>query len=190
MHHRSLGLPSGLNRRAALGRTAAVVAALGAAARSLDASAQDATPSAADAKAVVLRLYEEVFNQKRMDVLDGVFAADLVDHTGGPQGGEGAKGPVVAILAAIPDLHVTPGPWVVEGDLVATFVSFTGTLQGEFLGVAATGQPVAWSHIDIHRVRDGQIAEIWHPGLVTALQLALGYQLVPPTGAAVATPTA
>jgi hypothetical protein len=36
----------------------------------------------------------------------------------------------------------------------------------------------------------GQIAEIWHPGLVMALQLALGYQLVPPTGAAVATPTA
>jgi predicted ester cyclase len=188
MHSHPLGLPSGLNRRAALGRTAAVAAALVAAVRGHDASAQDGTPTTGDAKAAVLRLYEEVFNQKRMDVLDGVFADDLIDHTGGPQGGEGAKGPVVAILAAIPDLHVTPGPWVVEGDLVATFVSFTGTLQGDFLGVAAAGQPVAWSHIDIHRVRDGQIAEIWHPGLVTALQLALGYQLVPPTGA-VATPT-
>jgi predicted ester cyclase len=187
MHSRSLGLPSGLTRRAALGRTAAVVAALSAVVRG-HASAQDATPSAGDAKAIVLRLYDEVFNQKRLDVLAGIFAADLVDHTGGPQGGEGAKGPVVAILAAIPDLHVTSEVWVVEGDLVATFVSFTGTLQEDFLGVAATGQPVAWSHIDIHRVRDGQIAEIWHPGLVTALQLALGYQLVPPTGATVATP--
>lgn len=176
-------------RRTALGSVGALVA-LGFAARDLDASAQDATPAAEDAKAAVNRLYEDVFNQKRMDVLNGVFAADLVDHTGGPQGGEGAKGPVVAILTAIPDLHVTPGPWVVQGDLVATLVSFTGTLHGDFLGVAATGQPVAWSHIDIHRVRDGQIAEVWHPGLVPALQLALGYQLVPPTGAGVATPTA
>jgi predicted ester cyclase len=184
------GSTSAFGRRAALGQTAAALAALGVAARGLDASAQDATPSAGDAKAVVNRLYEEVFNQKRMDVLDGVFAGDLVDHTGGPQGGAGAKGSVVAILTAIPDLHVTPGPWVVQGDLVATLVSFTGTLHGDFLGVAATGQPVAWSHIDIHRVRDGQIAEIWHPGLVTALQLALGYQIVPPTGAALATPTA
>jgi predicted ester cyclase len=177
---------SGLTRRTALGSVGAI-AALGFAVHGLDVSAQDATPPAGDAMAVVLRLYEEVFNQKRQDVLDGVFAADLVDHTGGPQGGEDAKGPVVAILTAIPDLQVTPGPWVVEGDLVATLVSFTGTLQGDFLGVTATGQPVAWSHIDIHRVRDGQIAEIWHPGLVPA---ALGYQLVPPTGAAVTTPTA
>ena len=181
--------PSGLSRRAALGRTAALVAALGVAARGLDAAAQDATPAAGDAQAVLLRLYEEVFNQKRMDVLEGVFAADLVDHTGGPQGGEAAKGPVVAVLAAFPDLRVTPEVWVVEGDLVAAFVTWTGTHQGEFLGVPATGKPVSWTHIDIVRVRDGQIAEIWHPGLVTALQLALGFQLVPPTGTAVATPT-
>jgi predicted ester cyclase len=186
----SLGLPPGLNRRDALGWTAAGVAALGVAARGHDAEAQNATPTAEDAKAAVLRLYEDVFNQKRMDVLDGVFAADLVDHTGGPQGGEGAKGPVVAILTAIPDLHVTPEVWVVEGDLVTTLVSFTGTLQKDFLGVTATGQPVAWSHIDIQAVRNGQIAEIWHPGVVAAIQLALGYQLVPPSGAAVATPTA
>ena len=181
-------IPATVSRRAALGGMTATLAALGFTARGLDASAQEATPPAGDAQAVVLRLYEEVLNQKRLDVLDGVFAADLVDHTGGPQGGEGAKGPVVAVLAAFPDLHVTPGPWVVQGDLVATYVSFTGTHRGDFLGVPATGQPVAWSHIDIQRVRDGQIAEIWHPGLVTALQLALGYQFVPPTGAAVTTP--
>ena len=125
--------PTNLSRRGAIGAlsvSAAALAALGFAARGRDALAQDATPSAEDAKAVVNRLYEEVFNQKRMDVLDGVFAADLVDHTGGPQGGWGAKGPVLAIMAAIPDLHVTPGPWVIEGDLVTTLVTFHGHAPG------------------------------------------------------------
>jgi predicted ester cyclase len=189
MPRNTLRPSSRLNRRIALGGAGAAAAALGLGTVSRVA-AQDATPPAGDAKAVVLRLYEDVFNQKRMDVLAGVFAADLVDHTGGPQGGEGATGPVVAILTAIPDLHVTPEVWVVEGDLVTTLVGFTGTLQEDFLGVTATGQSVAWSHIDIHRVRDGQIAEIWHPGLVTAIQLALGYQLVPPTEPSEATPPA
>jgi predicted ester cyclase len=173
--------PSALTRRATL---AGLGLAFAATARS--ATAQDATPAAEDAKAAVLRLYEEVFNQKNLAVLDGIFADDAVDHTGGPSGREASEGVVRAVLAAFPDLHVTPEVWVVEGDLVATYVTWTGTHRGDFLGVAATGKPVAWAHIDIQRVRDGKIAEIWHPGLVTALQLALGYQLVPPTG----TPTA
>ena len=30
------------------------------------------------------------------------------------------------------------------------------------LGVAATGKPVSFSIIDIWRVKDGKLAEIWH----------------------------
>ena len=179
---------SPLSRRTALAGLGAGSVGLILAARGHTASAQEATPAAEDAKATVLRLYEEVFNQKNLDVLDGIFADDVVDHTGGPSGGDAAKGVVLAVLEAFPDLHVTPEVWVVEGDLVATYLTWTATHHGDFLEVPATGNPVAWAHIDIQRVRDGQITDIWHPGLVTALQLALGYQLVPP-GASAASPT-
>jgi len=93
------------------------------------------------------------------------------------------------VLAAFPDLRVTVEQWIVEGDMVATLVTFWGTHQGELLGVAPTGKPVEWSHIDIHRVEGGRITELWHPGLFELIQLQIGYQLVPPAGTpAVATP--
>jgi predicted ester cyclase len=51
---------------------------------------------------------------------------------------------------------------VVEGDLVTTQVTFRGTHQGEFLGVAPTGKPMTFSIIDIWRVQNGKITELWH----------------------------
>lgn len=177
-----------VSRRAALAGLGAGSLGLALATTGLAGSAQDATPAAGDAKAAALRLYENVFNQKDFDVLEDIFADDVVDHTGGPSGGEAAKGVVRAVIDAFPDIHVTPEVWVVEGDLVAAYVTWTGTHQGDFLGVPASGRETNWSHIDIVRIRDGKHAEIWHPGLVTALQLALGFELVPPSGAATPVP--
>ena len=180
-----------MRRRTVLG-SAFAAALAGTAAVARPAAAQEATPATDGSAAVVRRLYEEVFNQGNPDVVDELYAPDFVDHTpGAPQGPAGAKQVIGGVLAGLPDLRVTAEPWLVDGDLVATLVTFRGTHQGELLGVAPTGQPVEWSHIDIHRVEGGRITELWHPGLVPAIQLALGFQLAPPTGTPVAgTPTA
>lgn len=157
----------------------------------LGTSAQDASPAPEGSAAVVQRLYEEVFNQKNLDALDEIDATDFVDHSpGAPQGRAGAKQTIGGLLAAFPDLQVTVEQWIVDGDMVASLVTFRGTHQGELLGVAPTGKPVEWSHIDIHRVEGGQIVELWHTGVFELIQLQLGYQLVPPAASPVtATPT-
>jgi hypothetical protein len=47
--------------------------------------------------AVLWRLYEAVFNQKNLDVVDELYATDFIDHTpGAPQGSTGAKQTTVA----------------------------------------------------------------------------------------------
>ena len=46
-----------------------------------------------------------------------------------------------------------------EDDTVATYKTFTGTHQGEFMGIPATGKRVTVQVMDFVRVRDGKIAE-------------------------------
>jgi predicted ester cyclase len=113
-------------------------------------------------QAVIQRLYEEVMNQKDLRVVDEIFDAHVVAHDTGDEGVEGAKAGLAALLAGLPDLKVTVDFWVVKGDMVTSQVSFRGTQRGELMGVAPTGKPVAWTHIDIHRVQNGKITDVWH----------------------------
>ncbi len=107
-------------------------------------------------KAVVQRFYEEVVNQKNMGALDEINAPNFVVHDLGPQGDLGG------VLTGMPDVKATISLWVVEDDLVTAVVTFKGTHTGTLLGVAPTGKPVTFSIIDIWRVKDGKLAELWH----------------------------
>jgi predicted ester cyclase len=111
-------------------------------------------------KAVVQRIYEEAFNQKNIGFIAEVmdlpnlaiheldYGADGLDHA--------------LFLAAFPDLQATVDLWMAEDDMVMTLVTFSGTHQGEFLGVAPTGKPMTISLVDIFRFEDGKVVELWH----------------------------
>lgn len=66
------------------------------------------------------------------------------------------------LITALPDLRVTVDRLLAEGDMVTALVTFSGTHQVEFLGVAPTGNPVTFSLLDLQRVQDGKIVEVWH----------------------------
>jgi predicted ester cyclase len=112
-------------------------------------------------KAVVQRFYDEVFTQKKMAVLDEINDPNFVAHDL-DVGGELPGGGLPEVLAAFPDIKATINQWVIEGDLVTAYVTFNGTHQAEYLGVAATGKAITFSIIDIWRVKDGKIVELWH----------------------------
>jgi predicted ester cyclase len=110
-------------------------------------------------KALVKRVYEEIMNQKNLSAAGELFSPNLVIHQFDPAG-EGLD--LGLLITALPDLQVTVERLLVEGDLVTALVTFSGTHQAEFLGVAPTGNPVTFSLIDLLRVQDGKIAEVWH----------------------------
>jgi predicted ester cyclase len=83
------------------------------------------------------------------------------------------------MFSGLPDLQVTTDVWVVDGDQVATRVTFSGTHQGEWMDVPATGNPVSWTHIDIHRIQDGKITDIWHTIPVGDMLQQIGFELIP-----------
>jgi predicted ester cyclase len=84
-----------------------------------------------------------------------------------------------------PDLQLTNDDVIVCGDKAAVRSTIRATHEGELFGIPATGQPIEFMAIDIHRLQDGQIAETWHVEDFLSVLFQLGASIQP----GMATPT-
>jgi predicted ester cyclase len=115
-------------------------------------------------KALLRRLFEEGINQKKPGVIDEVIAPDFAIYDtpmGTLRGPAGFRQLISTFLTGLPDAHVTFEAEFADGDYVIHRGYFTGTHQGEFLGVAPTGKPVKVKTLDIWRVTNGKAVENW-----------------------------
>lgn len=116
-------------------------------------------------KALVRRFYDEVTNGKNVALLDELLAPNFEGFTGEDSGHgqnrEEFKHMISMMLKAFPDHHQTIHDWIAEHDKVVTRWTAWGTQQGEFAGIAPTGKRVKISGMDIFRVVDGKIVEVW-----------------------------
>ncbi len=62
---------------------------------------------------------------------------------------------------AFPDVRFTIVQGIAEGDTVVVHYEMSGTHQGHWLGIPASGQPLSFEGIDVLRVRDGLCTEHW-----------------------------
>ena len=103
------------------------------------------------------RFGEEVINQRRLDLIDELFAPDYTNHGAPPElpkGPAGERAFVGMFLAAFPDMHLVIEDIVVAGDKVATRGRFSGTHTGDFMGMPATGRSFSVGSMNIFRIRD------------------------------------
>jgi steroid delta-isomerase-like uncharacterized protein len=114
-----------------------------------------------DDKQAVRRFYQEVINARNLDAIDELLAADGLDHTSGSQSAEQSRQFVSMLFQAFPDLRVEVHDVVAEGELVAARVTYTGTHQGEFVGIPATGRQTTVNGVDSFRMQEGRQAERW-----------------------------
>ena len=128
--------------------------------------------------AVIVRYYDEIWNQGRLAVCDELIAPDYVNHSALvpdlPEGPEGLKQTVAAVRRAFPDVHYTIEDMVLGEDKAALRVTMRGTHRGEFLGVAPTGRTIEVRELQIEHLRDGQIVAHWHQIDDLGLQRQLG----------------
>ncbi|MBC8235679.1 ester cyclase [bacterium] len=111
-------------------------------------------------KAIRRRLYEEVWNQGNLDVIDEIYSPGR--DWGAYGNAEGLKQYVTMTRAAFPDIHITIEDIVAEGDMVATRISATGThTGGEFMGIPPTGAHGTRTGISIAHIVDGRIQKVW-----------------------------
>lgn len=139
--------------------------------------------SSADNKAPVRRLYEEVWNKRRLEVVNELISPShalsgslFTDASVGP---EAYKRIVTQFIAAFPDLRFAVGDIIAEKDQVVVSWVISGTHKREFRGVAATNKRVSVEGVTIHQIARGKILDsdvrLDHLGLLEqlgAVQLA------------------
>jgi steroid delta-isomerase-like uncharacterized protein len=129
---------------------------------------------------------ERLWNERRLELAERLIAADCVSHQL-RSGSERtfARGPAAIRahihewLEAFPDLRFEIEQIVAEGGLVAMRCRATGTHEGTWLGVPATGRRVELRMSVTQRVVAGQVHEDWV--IVEALGAFQQIGLVPPT---------
>jgi steroid delta-isomerase-like uncharacterized protein len=135
-------------------------------------------------KTLVRRYYQEVLNAGNVGLLDELAVPDYDEHSpfpGQPNGIEGLKARVGAILASFRPVFALR-ELIAEGDTVVAYWTNTGKHQGEFMGIPPSGRTVTISGVDVHRLRDGRMAEHWH--VIEELQMLQQLGVIPtPQGA-------
>lgn len=112
----------------------------------------------------MLRLYEAI-NQHEVDALGDCIAEDNVAHCIPAELGETREDYLRFMqlaFEAFPDFHVEVLDVVVEGDRVAARFRNTGTHEGEFMGIPASGRAFKLEGSDFcHFDDEARIAEHW-----------------------------
>ena len=114
-------------------------------------------------EAVVLRWWEELWNNGNLALADELQTGDFRDHDPASPwvqaGPEGMKAKVRAYRAAFPDLRFAMEKVLSADDHVVTHWTCQGTHHGEVLGLAPTGRTIDIEGISIFRLEGGRIAE-------------------------------
>ena len=136
---------------------------------------QPVASPASSTEAVVRRWSEDLWNGQ-LELIEEVFAPQVVDHSplpGQAPGSDGQRQVIQLFRSAFPDLSVIAHDVIVAGPTAAVRWSASGTHRGEVLGVAPTGRHVTMQGIDIVRLDGGRIIERWGEfdalGLLTQL---------------------
>lgn len=106
----------------------------------------------------------EAINSGNLDALHDVFAPTVIDRDPASDQAPGPEGFIhffTGFRAAFPDLNIAVEQLVADNDNVAIAYTITGTHQGEFLGIPATGRQIKARGVQIARFQNGQIVERW-----------------------------
>ncbi|MDA1193253.1 MAG: ester cyclase [Candidatus Poribacteria bacterium] len=132
---------------------------------------------------VVKKFYDGIFKGD-LSELAALVAEDFVDHDkmeGMPEGVEGLIATMTMFRTAFPDGRIEAKRLIAEGDYVATFGVADGTNTGEMMGMPATGNKVKMVVIDIMRLEDEKVAEVWTSTDDLSMMMQLG--VIPAMGA-------
>ncbi len=132
-------------------------------------------------KTLVLKFYE-VFDQQDIEQGRKLMSADIISRGLDTE-------PLIGIdavlqygqqmFSAFPDGRHILEDVIAEDDQVVTRGTFTGTHQGELMGIPPTGKQIQFAVIHVDRVVDGKIIEHWGQGNALDLMQQLGIVFLP-----------
>ncbi len=125
----------------------------------------------AENKAIIRQLYEEVWNKRRLELVDEIFSPSHALHdpnaTGSAVGPQAYRRLVTRFITAFPDLRFIIGDFFGENERLAVAWTISGTHKGEFMGIPATNKKVSVDGITIihtvnARIMDSYVSwDVW-----------------------------
>ena len=114
-------------------------------------------------KAIVRRLFAELWNNGNLSVAGELFAPNYQHHDASTpdfgRGPDSEKKRASLYRNAFPDVHFTIEDVIAEGETVMTRWSCRGTHKGDLNGIAATNKQFTITGITVARVSNGKIVE-------------------------------
>lgn len=113
-------------------------------------------------KELARRFVTEVFVKGNLERLNQYMPPDYTEHTptlGDIEGRKAVRDYYAGIQSAFPDFDVAIEDLIADDDNVVQRSLQSGTHEGEFKGIEATGNTVEVEGIVIYQIRDGNIAE-------------------------------
>ena len=114
-------------------------------------------------KKIILRLFNEGMTERKFQVFDEYISDTFVNH-GIPYaqpGPKGFKAIVQQFMQGFPDMKITVLEIIAEGETVATRGYLSGTHNGDFMGINASGKNVRIDYIDFWKLENGKCMENW-----------------------------
>jgi steroid delta-isomerase-like uncharacterized protein len=132
---------------------------------------------------IVQRFLDEVVNRGRQELIDELWATDMIWRGGslGEIHGIDAYKRYLAANAtgAFTGMHLVIQEVITENDKVVVRFTNSGTQTGPFLGTPASGKHAEWPGIGIYTIRDGKITEAWFAEDILSMLLQLGTITLP-----------
>jgi steroid delta-isomerase-like uncharacterized protein len=119
----------------------------------------------------------ELFATGDESLIPELYWPDVVDHNPVPgqrPGHDGLRDVLATFHHAFPDQEMELHRTLADGDHGVDVWTFRATHTGELDGIPATGRRVEFSGIDVARVVDGRIKEIWHVEDIASMWRQLG----------------
>jgi steroid delta-isomerase-like uncharacterized protein len=112
------------------------------------------------------RFHMDMFQKRDLSTADEILGTDFVwrnplipsELTRGP---ESAKKIVSAVADSMPDLRITHDETISKNDKVMIRWTINGTAKKELFGIPASDKPITLVGIDLFRIYNGKIVEMW-----------------------------
>jgi steroid delta-isomerase-like uncharacterized protein len=127
--------------------------------------------------ALVQKFFESGPSGGDIATADALLAPDFTLHVPLPVSGPGIEAinkVITTCRAAFGGLNVTIEDMIADGDKVACRFTARGVHTGAFMGVPPTGKTITMTGIEIFRIENGKIAELWGEANLMGLMQQLG----------------
>jgi steroid delta-isomerase-like uncharacterized protein len=114
-------------------------------------------------KTIVRRYFDELWNQNNLAVIEEILAPEVKGHAAGQTfgGADTFRQRSKTLRTIYSEPHFTIEDQIAEDDKVLVRWTLRGKHMGEYMGAEPTGKEIVSTGMNLFRLADSKIAEVW-----------------------------